>query len=268
MFSYPASLTTNTECMMCLNCLKSCENRGVQVNLRPPLQELWHQSQPIFSISFFGVMLIGLMARHQFTKLTYWKILEQSLGWGELFTITVVLIFFLLFAIIPFTISSSLSAAASQEKISENMAYYGLAFIPLALAGHIAHLSHEFLSDGVYNLIAYLYKVYDRMVFGIPIGSREVIIPHFINGSVITFFKMMIIMLAFLGSVIALIMIARKLSEKNVFARVLPHLLVLIFFWVVYIFIFSGATGDPTPAVSAPPTSPPGVGGPLIPGRP
>ena len=94
MFSYPASLTTNTECMMCLNCLKSCENRGVQVNLRPPLQELWHQSQPIFSISFFGVMLIGLMARHQFTKLTYWKIWEQSLGWGELFTTTVLFFFF------------------------------------------------------------------------------------------------------------------------------------------------------------------------------
>ena len=68
--------------------------------------------------------------------------------------------------------SSSLSAAASQEKISENMAHYGLAFIPLALAGHIAHLSHEFLSEGIYNLIAYLYKVYDKLVFGIPIGSQ------------------------------------------------------------------------------------------------
>ncbi len=90
-------------------------------------------------------MLIGLMARHQFTKLTYWKIWEQSLGWGDLFTTTVLFFFFILFAIVPFTLSSSLSAAASQEKISENMAHYGLAFIPLALAGHMAHLSHEVL---------------------------------------------------------------------------------------------------------------------------
>ncbi|MEN6486362.1 MAG: sigma 54-interacting transcriptional regulator, partial [Syntrophobacteraceae bacterium] len=44
MFSYPASLGTNCECMMCFNCLKSCENRGVQLNLRPPLQELWRQA--------------------------------------------------------------------------------------------------------------------------------------------------------------------------------------------------------------------------------
>jgi transcriptional regulator with AAA-type ATPase domain len=268
MFSYPASLATNTECMMCLNCLKSCENRGVQVNIRPPLQELWHQNQPIFSISFLGVMLIGLMARHQFTKLTYWKIWEQSLGWGDLFTTTVLFAFFLLFAIVPFALSSSLSAAASQEKISENMAHYGMAFIPLALAGHLAHLSHEILSDGVYKLIAYLYKLYDKIALGIPIGSREIIVSPFINSSVVTFLKMMIIFGAFLGSVIALIMIARKLSEKNVFARILPHLLVLFFFWVVYLVIFSGATGDPPAAASTLPASPPAVGGPLTPGKP
>ncbi len=268
MFSYPASLTTNTECMMCLNCLKSCDNRGVQVNLRPPLQELWHQNQPIFSISFFGVMLIGLMARHQFTKLTYWKIWEQSLGWGDLFATTVLFFFFISFAVIPFIMSSSLSAAASQEKISENMAHYGLAFIPLALAGHIAHLSHEVLSTGIYNFIAYLYKVYDKVALGIPIGTKEIVISPFIHSSVVTFFKMMLLMGALLGSVVALIMIARKLSEKNVFARILPHLLVLIFFWVVYLFIFSGATGDPPPAVSPPLTSPPGVTGPLTPGKP
>ena len=60
MFSYPASLSANAECMMCFNCMKSCENRGVQVNLRPPLQELWHQAQPLLSLSLFGVMLVGL----------------------------------------------------------------------------------------------------------------------------------------------------------------------------------------------------------------
>ena len=68
MFSYPASLAVSTECMMCLNCLKSCDNRGVQVNLRPPLQEIWRQAQPMLSLSLFGVILVGLMARHQFSR--------------------------------------------------------------------------------------------------------------------------------------------------------------------------------------------------------
>jgi hypothetical protein len=213
-------------------------------------------------------MLIGLMARHQFSHLTYWKIWEQSLGWGELFTNTFLFVFFILFAIIPFAMSSSLSAAASQEKISENMAHYGLAFIPLALAGHIAHLSHEFLSEGIYSLLRYLYMIYDKLASGIPIGTKEILISPFIHSSVVTFFKIMLLMGAILGSVVALIMIARKLSEKNVFARILPHLLVLIFFWVVYLFIFSASTDDPPAALSTLPSSSPGVGGPVIPGKP
>lgn len=256
MFSYPASLSSNAECMLCLNCLKNCDNRGVQVNLRPPLQELWHRQQPLFSISFFGVMLVGLMARHQFTHITLWKTWEQSLGWGEFFSNTVLFVFFLLFAIVPFAMSSSLSAAASQERISENMAYYGLAFVPLALSGHISHLSHELLSEGIYDLLKYLIQVYDWLILGIPIGSRDPILSAFIHQAVVTFLKVMMILGGFFGSLVALTMIARKLSRKNVFARILPHLLVLVFFLVAYLMIFTASTEAPPPA---PPTAPAAV---------
>jgi len=247
MFSYPASLSSNSECMLCLNCLKNCENRGVQVNLRPPLQELWHRQQPLFSLSFFGVMLVGLMARHQFTHITFWKTWEQSLGWGEFFTNTILFTFFLLFALVPFLMSSSLSAAASQERISENMAYYGLAFVPLALSGHISHLFHELLGEGIYDLLKYLIKVYDWLILGVPIGTREPALSPFIHQAVITFIKVLLILGGLFGSLVALVMIARKLSKKNVFARILPHLLVLVFFWVSYLMIFTASTEEPPP---------------------
>ena len=243
MFSYPASIAVSTQCMMCLNCLHSCDNRGVQLNLRPPLQEIWRQSQPVLSLSIFGVILVGLMARHQFPALTFWLNIEKSLGWSEGFTHTVVYFFFILMALIPFTLSATLSAAASQEKVSENLAHYGLAFIPLALAGHLAHIAHEFLGEGVYEFIKYPIKVYNSLTAGFPIGSQEPALSPFIHSSVITFLKFMMITGGMLGSLIALIMIARRISEKNVFARILPHLLVLLLFWVGYLFIFTGATG-------------------------
>jgi transcriptional regulator with AAA-type ATPase domain len=267
MFSYPASLSSNSECMMCLNCLKSCENRGTQVNIRPPLQELWRQSQPLFSLSFLGVLLVGLMARHQFPKLTYCIFFEKYLGVSEGVMHTLVYLTFIALTMIPFTLGSTLSAAASREKVSENMAHYGMAFIPLAMSGHLAHVAHEFLSNGIYEFIGYLVKFYHSIVYRIPIGTREVVISHFINGAVITFLKFMIIFGGLLASLIALIMIARRLSEKNVFARILPHLLILVFFWVGYLFIFTGSTEAPAPAAAAPPANP-GVQAPAAPGRP
>ena len=252
MFSYPASLSTNSECMMCLSCLKSCENRGVQLNLRPPLQELWHQSQPLLSLSLFGVILVGLMGRHQFPALTYWKTLEGSLAWPEGLTGTALFLFFVTIAVVPFFLSSLLSAAASQEKVSENMAHYGIAFIPLALSGHLSHVAHEFLSSGVYELFAYLIKLYNLLIGGLPIGSREVVMPHFIHGSVITFIKFMLITGGMLGTLIALFMIAHRISDRNVIGRIMPHLLLLLFFWSGYLFIFTGSTGAATLTGSAP----------------
>lgn len=267
MFSYPASLTTNCECMMCLNCLKNCENRGVQINVRPPLQELWRQAQPQLSIALFGVMLVGLMARHEFPALTWWKTYEATLGWSEGFTHTVIFFCALACAVIPFTLSSSLSAAASQEKLSENMAQYGLAFIPLALSGHLAHVLRELLSEGIYDLIKYSIALYRSLFSGIPIGSQEIVISPFIHHSVITFIKFLLISGGFLGALIALVMIARRTSERRVMARIMPHLMVLIFFWIGYLFVFTGATGEP-PAettTSVPPalTTTTTVGGPV-----
>ncbi len=267
MFSYPASLETNTRCMLCLNCVKSCENRGVQINLRPPLQELWHQPLPILSLAVFGVILVGMMANKQFPHLTYWLTKEQALGWTESISHPVLYVFFLVAAIIPFLLASSLSAASSQEKTSENMARYGMAFIPLAFSGHLAHVTDEWLGDGVYTLNQYLIKVYDSVVHAIPIGSRDVVISPFIHGSIVTFLKVVIVLGGFLGSLIALNMIARRFSEKNVFARILPHLLLLGAFWVGYLFIFTAATGEP-PAPAAAALAAPQAGGAAAPARP
>ena len=272
MFSYPASLTTNAECMLCLSCLKNCENRGVQLNIRPPLQELWRQAQPALSLSLFGVMLVGLMARHQFPALTSWQTVQQSLNWPEGLTHTLLYMFFLFITVVPFMLSSSLSAAASQEKVSENMAHYGMAFIPLALSGHLAHVFHEFLQEGIYEMLAYVIKLYYSVTAGIPIGTREVVVSPFIHTSVITFIKFMFISGGLLGSVIALIMIARRSSERSVLGRIMPHLILLLFFWLGYLFIFMSSTGAPPEAAAATttagqPTAAPNIA-PLPPARP
>lgn len=243
MFSYPASLSTNAECMMCLNCLKSCDSRGVQVNLRPPLQELWRQAQPMLSLSLFGVMLVGLMARHQLSELAWWKAYEHALGWPDGLTHTVLYMAALGSALIPFLFSATLSAAASQERLSENMAQYGMAFIPLALAGHLAHVSHELLKEGIYELVKYVVKLYHSVIGGIPIGTRKVVLTPFIDPAVATFIKFLLVTGGMLGSLVALIMIARRVSPRHVVARILPYLLLLSFFWIGYLYIFLGQTG-------------------------
>ncbi len=254
LFSYPASMNMNAECMMCLNCLKSCENRGVQLNLRPPLQEIWRNGQTNLGLSVFGVALVGMMAKHQFPKLTSWVATQQRLGWSEQFTHTVLYFGFILIGLAAFWVASTLSAAASREGVTKNMATYGVAFIPIALSGHVAHLTHEILGEKLYLLLAYLVKVFESVVKGIPIAASTVQIAPFVPEPVITFLKFLLVAGGVAGSIVALIMVSRRISTENVFARALPHLLLAGVFSIAYLMIFTGATGgEAAPAPTTPP---------------
>jgi hypothetical protein len=69
------------------------------------------------------------------------------------------------------------------------------------------------------------------------------VVMPFINPAVITFLKFLIVSGGIGGSLVALMMIARRGGEKNAFARVLPHLLLLGFLAVGYYIIFLGTQG-------------------------
>jgi transcriptional regulator with AAA-type ATPase domain/NAD-dependent dihydropyrimidine dehydrogenase PreA subunit len=40
-YSHPAQLTDNKDCVLCMTCLKACPHRSVELNLRPPGIEIW-----------------------------------------------------------------------------------------------------------------------------------------------------------------------------------------------------------------------------------
>ncbi len=247
MFSYPAALASNTDCMMCFQCMKNCDSRGVQLNLRPPLQELWRQNRNTLSLSLFAIILVGMMARHQFSHLPLWIGWEQSLGWPEFGLQTLLFLGFMSLAVIPFLFCSVIASAASQDRLGDNIARYGIAFLPLAMAGHLSHVGHEFLDEGLYAIINYFQKFYFWIAEGAAIGTRPVTLTPFVEGAVITFIKFLLVSAGALGTLIALVMIARRLSDRAVFARILPYLLLLGYFWAGYLYVFLSSTDLPEP---------------------
>lgn len=240
--SYPASITSSIDCMMCGNCLKSCDNRGVQVNLRPPLSELWRQPSPALAMSVFGVILVALMARHQFPMLTVWQRAQASLGWSEAISHVVLWIGFVALALVPFFLAATLSSGVSQEDVRANAARYGLAFIPLALAGHLGHIAHEWLLEGGGELIAYFGQSFNAVFRAMPIGSAEVIVPVLAAPAVVTFLKFLLVAAGAGASFVALVMIARRGGSRAVLPRLLPYALLLLFFASGYMLIFTGGT--------------------------
>ncbi|MBW4493893.1 MAG: sigma 54-interacting transcriptional regulator [Oscillatoria princeps RMCB-10] len=69
LYSHPAQLEDNKDCVLCMTCLKACPHRSVEVNLRPPGIELWTTHTPRTSEVALLLLLLGGVFLHRLPEL-------------------------------------------------------------------------------------------------------------------------------------------------------------------------------------------------------
>lgn len=69
LYSHPAQLVDNRDCVLCMTCLKACPHRSVELNLRPPGVELWTTHQPRSSEVALMFLLLGAVYLHRLPEL-------------------------------------------------------------------------------------------------------------------------------------------------------------------------------------------------------
>ncbi len=69
-YSHPAQLTDNRDCVLCMTCLKACPHKSVALNLRPPGIELWNAHQTRSYEVALLLLLLGAVFLHRLPQLT------------------------------------------------------------------------------------------------------------------------------------------------------------------------------------------------------
>lgn len=64
-YSHPAQLVDNRNCVLCMTCLKACPHRSVELNLRPPGIELWTTHTPVDHEVALLLLLWGAVFVHR-----------------------------------------------------------------------------------------------------------------------------------------------------------------------------------------------------------
>jgi transcriptional regulator with AAA-type ATPase domain/NAD-dependent dihydropyrimidine dehydrogenase PreA subunit len=72
LYSHPAQLVDNRDCVLCMTCLKACPHRSVEFNLRPPGIELWTTHQPRPHEVALLLLLLGGIFLHRLPELQEW----------------------------------------------------------------------------------------------------------------------------------------------------------------------------------------------------
>ena len=68
-YSHPAQLEDNRDCVLCMTCLKACPHRSVELNLRPPGIELWTTHKPTFHEVALLFLLLGAVPLHRLPEI-------------------------------------------------------------------------------------------------------------------------------------------------------------------------------------------------------
>jgi transcriptional regulator with AAA-type ATPase domain/NAD-dependent dihydropyrimidine dehydrogenase PreA subunit len=146
LYSHPAQLEDNRDCVLCMTCLKACPHRSVKVNLRPPGIELWttHLERNYEVALLF--LLFGGIFLHRLPELNNWLNLNIDLTnfWQHLGLSVAALLIPAVICLIAYgaiRLVYQISAAFLNKTLASPPSFLKLAYgyLPLVLGGTLAH---------------------------------------------------------------------------------------------------------------------------------
>ncbi|MBW4525993.1 MAG: 4Fe-4S binding protein [Phormidium tanganyikae FI6-MK23] len=142
-YSHPAQLQDNRDCVLCMTCLKACPHRSVELNLRPPGIELWTTHHPSYSELCLLFLLFGAVFLHRLPAIE--QLVGISLHLDRFSNHAIVSIFALM---LPGTIAlifhQLLRLLNRRSRPFLELAY---GYLPLVLGVSLAHYLHLGLTE-------------------------------------------------------------------------------------------------------------------------
>ena len=195
LYSHPAQMEDNKDCVLCMTCLKACPHRSVEFNLRPPGVELWttHRVRsPEVALLF---LLFGGAFLHRLPEiLTLWH--QSAAVYLERFWVhTAISIAVLL---LPFAIASLAYATMSITRGSIKIKPFDLlayGYLPLVLGGNLAHYLKLGLTEAGQVLPVTVATFSFKGSGQLPTVVAHPAVINFLQGTILTFSGLLCVVL-------------------------------------------------------------------------
>ncbi|MBE9045043.1 sigma 54-interacting transcriptional regulator [Pleurocapsales cyanobacterium LEGE 10410] len=149
LYSHPAQLTDNRDCVLCMTCLKACPHRSVEFNLRPPGIELWTTHNPRNYEVALLFLLLNVVFLHRLPEISAWLGLDLHL---ERFSnhALVSIVILSMPVVVPLIAQgiNLLIGKLNRKYKPRRFVELAYGYLPLVLAGNLAHYLDLGLSEG------------------------------------------------------------------------------------------------------------------------
>ncbi len=151
---YLPAMEHNTECLTCMECVKTCEKENVSLFARPWGEDLVHVYRPRVDQAALALILVALTGFHGFTMTGRWQNalswLETDLALGHTAAFTCGMAALIVVPVAIYAALVALSWGAGGRRALGYRAYfvrYAYALLPIALFYHLAHNSEHLLFE-------------------------------------------------------------------------------------------------------------------------
>lgn len=218
-YSHPAQLTDNKDCVLCMTCLKACPHRSVELNLRPPGIELWTTHVPHgYEVALLFLLLGGIYI-HRLPEIN--SLLGLGINLEQFFPhlglSIAVLIIPPMIPLVAYAVMQAIYRLGKAEsipfKITKPLSFVCLAYgyLPLVWGGSLAHYWRLGLQEGG-RVIPVAFATFGQIRDDLPsfIGDPAVI--SFLQG------------LTLIVSLLVTIFVTQKIAKRSIKSLIPQHL--------------------------------------------
>ena len=230
LYSHPAQLEDNRDCVLCMTCLKACPHRSVELNLRPPGIELWTTHVPRSYEVALLLLLLGGIYLHRLPEVQSRLGLNLDLAqfWPH-FCLSLVLL--LLPASIPmlayglmqlFYQNLKLQIPNPKPRPFVELAY---GYLPLVLGGNLAHFLRLGLGEAG-RILPVTLATFGLAGEGLPVLVAHPAVIAFLQGTTLIF------------SVLLTVLLTQKIARQPLRLLLPQHLgaiVLTVSLWVIMV---------------------------------
>ncbi|HEY9605060.1 MAG TPA: sigma 54-interacting transcriptional regulator [Allocoleopsis sp.] len=223
LYSHPAQLEDNRDCVLCMTCLKACPHRSVEVNLRPPGIELWTTHIPRTYEVALLLLLLGGVFLHRLPELQlelglsldltkFWQHFGFSLA-ALAIPATIPLLAYggmqLIYRLIQ-TLNSKLQNPKPRRFVE--LAY---GYLPLVLAANLAHYLRLGLSEGG-RLLPVTFATFGLSGEALPVWVAHPAVIEFLQG------------VTLIAGVVLTMLLTQKIAAQSMRSLLAQHLAAVV----------------------------------------
>ncbi len=181
-YSHPAQLEDNRDCVLCMTCLKACPHRSVELNLRPPGIELWTTHQPSYSEVALLLLLFGAVFLHRLPEIA--DRFHLPLNLSNFGIHTIVSVAALLFPAIVVLCADRLMRWGDRSLKPRPFLELAYGYLPLVLGSSLAHYLRLGLTEAgrILPVTVATFGLGNRITVPLPIVVADSAVIAFLQG--------------------------------------------------------------------------------------